>query len=110
MNVVFKGRGAKRPRVWVATYLFVLLILFLVGVLENRVDSEGMGFFPLLAATTPWSWFLIGTWDAKIWGSGPQGTHVAIFVTCNVISGAINSFILYLLINWRQKKRDFPPI
>jgi hypothetical protein len=89
-------------------YLCSLLVLFLLGVLENHVDSEGMGFLPLLVLTTPWSWLLTGVWDAPIWGSGFLGSHIAIFVTCNVISGAINSYILYILINWRQKKSGPP--
>ena len=77
-------------------YLCALLLLFLVGSLESRVDSEGMGFFPLLLLTTPWSWLLMGLWDSPIWGSGPQGKYVAIFVTCNIVSGAANGYILYI--------------
>ena len=105
MRIVLRdNRKIGRSTIWAASYLLVLLLLFLFGVIENRVDSEGMGFFPLLVLTTPWSWLLMGTWDFSIWGSGPAGIHLAIFVTCNIISGAANGYILYLLINWRQKR------
>jgi len=87
-----------------AIYIFVLLLLFVLGVIENRIDSEGMGFLPLLVATTPWSWLLMGSWDSSIWGSGPHAKHVAIFVTCNIISGVANGFILYLFVSWRKKR------
>jgi len=89
---------------WAAGYALVLLLLFLLGVIENRVDSEGMGFLPLLVLTTPWSWLLIGVWDSPIWGSGTLGGHLAIFVTCNLLSGTANGVILYLLIRWRQRR------
>jgi hypothetical protein len=104
MRVGFKvSREIGRPAKWTVIYIFALLLLFLVGVIENQADSEGMGFLPLLALTTPWSWLLMGIWDFPIWGSGSLGTHLAIFFTCNVISGTANGFILYRLISWRQK-------
>jgi hypothetical protein len=87
-------------------YMFALLLLYVFGVMENKVDSEGMGFLPLLMLATPWSWLLMYFWDNPIWGSGLQGTHVAIFVTCNLISGTANTYILYLLIRWRQKRKN----
>lgn len=109
MRIARNGnRKIGRPTIWAVAYLCVLLLFFLLGVIENHVDSEGMGFFPLLVLTTPWSWLLIGTWDAPIWGSGLLGTHVAIFVTCNVISGAANAYILYRVINWLQKRAGSP--
>jgi hypothetical protein len=98
-----RNRALGRPTIGVAIYTAVLLFLFLVGVIENHVDSEGMGFLPLLVLTTPWSWLLISTWDAPVWGSGPHGGHLAIFVTCNLISGAANSLILYFLLNRRKR-------
>ena len=94
----------RRPANWVKIYILTLLLLYVLGALESRVDSEGMGFLPLLAFTTPWSWPLTDTWDYSIWGGGLLGRYLAIFVTCNVISGAANSYILYLLIRWRQKR------
>ena len=94
-----------RPMNIAAIYFGVLLGLFFLGVLENRADSEGMGFFPLLVLTTPWSWLLMGIWDLPIWGKSPLGMHLAIFVTCNVLSGAANASILYFLIH-RKLKRD----
>ena len=94
----------KRPTMCAAIYFFVLLPFFLIGAMEYRVDSEGMGFLPLYVLTTPWSWLLMPTWNFPIWGSGPLGTDVAIFVTCNIISGTANAYILFLLINWLEKR------
>jgi hypothetical protein len=96
-------RKTRSANVWFATYMIVLLLLFVLGVLENRVDSEGMGFLPLLVLTSPWSWLLIGTWDFAVWGSGPHAGHLAIFVTCNILSGTANSLLFFLLIKWRRK-------
>jgi hypothetical protein len=93
-----------RPTTGVASYTAVLLFLFLVGVIENHVDSEGMGFLPLLVLTTPWSWLLISTWDASIWGNGPHAEHLAIFVTCNIVAGTVNGYGLYLLLRWRKRR------
>jgi hypothetical protein len=90
--------------IWVTIYLCALLLLFFLGVIENKIDSEGMGFFPLLVLTAPWSWLLMGLWDSPIWGSGIPGKHLAIFVTCNIISGTVNAYILYVLIRWQQRK------
>lgn len=89
---------------WATTYFFVLLLLFLLGAMESQVDSEGMGFLPLFVLTSPWSWLLMATWDLPMWRSGPIGGNVAIFVTCNLISGALNGYILYRFIQWRQKR------
>ena len=94
---------------WMAIYECALLLLFVLGVIENRVDSEGMGFFPLLALTTPWSWLLMYFWDSPVWGDGPLATHLAIFVTCNIISGALNGYILYLLVKWWQRRGACTP-
>lgn len=105
MRVFFKSdKKTGHPMVWVTIYMCALLLLFFLGVIENRVDSEGMGFFPLLILTTPWSWLLMGLWDAPLFGSSLVGRHLAIFLTCNVISGALNSSVLYLLLRWRQRK------
>ena len=105
MRITLGGnRRVDRAALWPAIYMLVLLVLFALGVLENRVDSEGMGFLPLLLLTTPWSWLLMGLWDSPIWGSEHLGGHLAIFVTCNIISGVANSYILFLLIKWRQRK------
>lgn len=101
LNYIKKMR---RPVVWAVTYLFVLLLFFLFGALEYRVDSEGMGFLPLLVLTSPWSWLLMATWDFPIWGNGPLGTYASIFVTCNIISGTLNSYVLYFLVKWRQRR------
>lgn len=76
----------------------------------TQVDSEGFGFFPLLALTTPWSWLLIwvfaqtGTADSQFWGTGLQGTFLFYFVACNVLSGGANSYILYALLKRQLKK------
>jgi len=105
MSTFLKGnRKLSRPTIWAAIYMCALLLLFFFGVLENKVDSEGMGFFPLLALTTPWSWLLMGLWDSPIWGNTLAATHLAIFITCNVISGTLNGYILYFLLNRWQKK------
>ena len=110
MRIALKSnKSIGRPMIWVAVYIFMLLLLFLFGMIESQVDSEGMGFFPLLVLTTPWSWLLMGTWDSPIWGNGIQGTHLAIFVTCNVISGVANGYILYALLNWRQRRAAHSP-
>ena len=96
--------GNNKPTAWARSYLLLLLALFLLGTLEHLVDSEGMGFLPLLLLTTPWSWLLIPTWDLSIWGNGPLGADLAVFVTCNLLAGSANSYLLYLLIRWRKSK------
>ncbi len=58
--------GNNKPAAWARSYLLLLLLLFLLGTLEHLVDSEGMGFLPLLLLTTPWSWLLVSTWDFPI--------------------------------------------
>jgi hypothetical protein len=92
------------PVFWVKIYTAVLLFLFLLGATESRVDSEGMGFLPLMAFTTPWSWLLTSTWDFPIWGKGFLGRQLMVFVTCNALSGTANSYILYVLLKRRQRK------
>jgi len=121
MKLFFKGKGkASHPTRWAAIYVGTLLLLFILGVIENQFDSEGMGFFPLLVLSTPWSWLMTGLWDSPIWGSSLSGRHLAIFATCNVLSGAVNGYILYFLLNRWQKNvsgasvdpdanRDAPP-
>ena len=110
MHAIPKSKGWIRPpAIYVAVYLLVLLLLFLFGMIESRVDSEGMGFLPLFALTTPWSWLLMGTWDFAIWGRGSHGGYMAIFVTCNIISGLTNSYLFYLLTSWRKKRKSGAP-
>jgi hypothetical protein len=105
MHFALIGSGKiGRPAIWTAGYMFLLLLLFLLGVLENQVDAEGMGFLPLLVLTTPWSWLLMSVWDFPIWGTWLQGSPIAIFVTCNIISGTANGYFLYHLLRWRQKR------
>lgn len=105
MRIANKGNiKLDRPAICAAIYLVALLPLFIFGLLESRVDSEGMGFIFLLAFTTPWSWLLMGLWNSPIWGTGPHSNFIAIFVTCNILSGAANSYLIYLYVNWRQKR------
>jgi hypothetical protein len=105
MRVVFKGNGKNgRARNWTRLYMISLFVLFAFGVLESLGDSEGMGFLPLLLLTTPWSWLLMGVWDAQIWGTRALGKYLAVFITCNVISGVANGLIIFILINWRQRR------
>ncbi len=111
-NVAFdlKRRGEKPwPAIFVGIYMFILLLLFIFGMV-TQVDSEGFGFFPLLALTTPWSWLLLwvfshtGIADSPFWGAGLQGTFLFYFVACNFLSGVANSYILYALLKRRLKK------
>jgi hypothetical protein len=101
------GVGEGRPPVfWVKIYAALLLLLFLFGAAESHFDSEGMGFLPLIAFTTPWSWLLMPTWDFRIWGNGLVARQLMVFVTCNALSGGANSYILFLILKHRQKKAD----
>ena len=103
-----KGDEMRNFPILIRIYLVVLLLAYLFGVVENRVDTEGMGFLPLLLLTTPWSWPLLYLAGSPIFGGGLHGFHVGIFVTCNIISGTANSYILYLWIRWRQKEGRHP--
>jgi hypothetical protein len=111
-DVVFnlKKNGEKPwPAIWVGIYMSTLLILFLFGMV-TQFSSEGFGFFPLIALTTPWSWLLIwgfahtGTADSSILGSGLQGTFLFYLFACNILSGTANSCILYTVLKRREKK------
>ncbi len=96
--------GIRPPVFWVKFYTAILLLLFLLGALESLGDSEGMGFLPLIVLTTPWSWFLMSTWDFPIWGNQLIGRDLMVFVTCNALSGTANGYILYVLVRRRQKR------
>lgn len=96
--------GIRPPRFWAKIYVAVVLFLFLLGALENIVDSEGMGFLPLIILTAPWSWLLMPTWDLPIWGSRLLSRELMVFVTCCGLSGTANSYLLYILLRRRQQR------
>jgi hypothetical protein len=97
--------GIRSPRFWVKIYVAALLSLFLLGAAENIVDSEGMGFLPLIVLTTPWSWLLMPTWNLPMWGSGLLARELMVFLTC-AFSGTANSYILFFLLRRREQKES----
>jgi hypothetical protein len=106
----FRRKGEKPwPLFFVGLYNIVLLLLYLFGMM-TQVSWEGLGFFPLFALTSPWSWLIgwisdrTGTLDSSFLGSGLEGTFLGIFLACNVLAASANSCILYFLFKRRQRK------
>jgi hypothetical protein len=79
------------PAICVGTYIILLLVLFLFGVM-TQVSSEGFGFLPLLALATPWSWILVWLFiqievhHSNFLGTGLEGTFLGIFIACNIVA------------------------
>lgn len=90
-------------------YNILLLLLFLLGMF-TQVDSEGFGFFPLMALTLPWSWLFdwsvthSGLSDINFVGGGLADTFFFFFIILNVLAASANSCIIYFLLKRRQKK------
>lgn len=105
-----RNRRRRTPAIWAGVYMSVLLLLFRYGVTQDHADpaSGGIGFLPLLVLTTPWSWLLllfydqIGISNSAYWG---KGWHLLLFVTCNILSGTANCYILYIIL-MRRKNRE----
>jgi hypothetical protein len=106
----FRRRDQKPwPAFFVGIYCVVLLLLFLFGII-TQVESEGFGFLPLMALTTPWSWLI--PWLLKctnVLDSGSLGNNILagqtlFYSAIFVLPGAANSCILYYLLKRSQKK------
>ena len=100
----------RRLAIWIGAYNLILFLAFVFGAL-TQVSSEGFGFLPLFAFTLPWSWpvmFIFGhasIWNLRIWGTGLSGTLVIHFVALNLLCGTANSWVLYQVLRWREKRR-----
>jgi hypothetical protein len=110
LRQAFDRSGAKPwPAFFVGMYNIVLLILFLFGIFTQE-RSEGFGFVPLFAFTTPWSWLIVwfsissGLVDNVLTGTGLPGTFLWTFINCNILAASANSASLYLVLRRRQRK------
>jgi hypothetical protein len=92
--------------IFVGTYNVLLLLLYVFGDL-TQVTFEGFGFLPLMALTLPLSFFsgVVGRWVDFIPGDPFTVTLLFPFVFLNVLCGATNSCVLFLLLRRWQRKR-----
>ncbi len=96
------------PTLLVGAYDILLLLSVLFGI-ATQVRSEGFGFVPLLVLTMPWSWLAgwvvksTGAWDSSFLTGNFAGL-LFINSTIFVLPGAVNSWILYVLLKRHQRK------
>lgn len=112
---LFRSIRRKGKRPWpvisVAVYEILLLLAFLFGTL-TQVSSEGFGYLPLLAITTPWSWLSlwllssISSIDRIFSGIGLSETFLINFFLFVGLCGSVNSCLLFLLLRQRQRKQE----
>ena len=90
----FRRRRKFSPLLVIGWYYAVLIILFMVGLLQEY--GYGWGFFPLVIATLP-SYFLVAILPegamSHWFASGLLGNFVLIVVIC----GGLNSLAFYLI-------------
>ena len=95
------------PVVVVGAYNVLLLLLYVFGDL-TQITSEGFGFLPLMALTLPLSFCagVLGRCMDFIPVSPFTMTLLFPFVFLNVLCGASNSCVLYLLLRRWQRTRN----